>query len=180
MPSHDALERTFRYHSPTRAAVTVHERIRTAMTAVTLLVARCLPTCREAESFVSQMQQAQMMANAAIAIHGLPAQAPSHRQGAAEIPPPPVPFVAADPDSLLMARPLVAGAIALMAMAAADIEAADRSTAGDPEGCPAHVEAASEGAAIMDYLRCLLSEDEPICRPPECLRRPHHADSADA
>ena len=63
---------TFRYHSPTPEAVAVHEEIREAITETVVGIAAKLPPSRERSSFITLMQQAQMMANAAVAIHGLP------------------------------------------------------------------------------------------------------------
>ena len=63
---------TFRYHSPNPEAVAAHEAIRKSMTAMVVDVAESLPTSRERSTFITLCQQAQMMANAAIAIHGLP------------------------------------------------------------------------------------------------------------
>ena len=68
----EEIRETFRYHSPSPAAVSAHEAIRERMTDVVLDVAARLPHSRERSTFITLMQQAQMMANAAIAIHGLP------------------------------------------------------------------------------------------------------------
>ena len=62
---------TFRYHSPNPDAVSAHEAIRGLMTDTVVAVAACLPNSRERSTFITLCQQAQMMANAAIAIHGL-------------------------------------------------------------------------------------------------------------
>ena len=67
----DQIKDTFRYHSPNAAAVNIHEMIRNSMTATTMQIAAYLPPSRERSMFISDMQRAQMMANAAIAIHGL-------------------------------------------------------------------------------------------------------------
>ena len=66
------IRKTFRYHSPTPAAIAAHEEIRETMTEAAVDVAGRLPPSRERSTFITLMQQAQMMANAAIAIHGLP------------------------------------------------------------------------------------------------------------
>ena len=66
------IRETFRYHSPSPEAVESHEVIRHEMTGTAVVVARRLPPCRERSLYITLMQQAQMMANAAIAIHGLP------------------------------------------------------------------------------------------------------------
>ena len=63
---------TFRYHSPNPKSVYTHERIRTLMTETVVEIAGMLPHSRERSTFITLMQQAQMMANAAVAIHGLP------------------------------------------------------------------------------------------------------------
>ena len=67
------IKDAFRYHSPSRGAVEVHEGIRQRMTGVVAAIARVLPHSRERSTFITHMQQAQMTANAAAAIHGLPA-----------------------------------------------------------------------------------------------------------
>ena len=63
---------TFRYHSPNPAAVAAHEAIRECMSETVVDVASKLPPSRERSTFITLCQQAQMMAHAAIAIHGLP------------------------------------------------------------------------------------------------------------
>ena len=67
-----AIRDTFRYHSPSPEAVKAHEEIRETMTEAAVGIAAKLPASRERSTFITLMQQAQMMANAAIAIHGLP------------------------------------------------------------------------------------------------------------
>ena len=62
---------TFRYHAPDDRQRAVFERIRTQMTATAVEVAFLIPNSRERSLFITHMQQAQMMANAAVAIHGL-------------------------------------------------------------------------------------------------------------
>lgn len=59
----------FRYHSPSQAAVRLHERIRERMTETAVEVAGAIPPSRERSTYITLMQQAQMMANAAVAIH---------------------------------------------------------------------------------------------------------------
>ena len=63
------IRETFRYHSLSPEAVAAHERIRETMTETAVGVAAELPPSRERSTFITLMQQAQMMANAAIAIH---------------------------------------------------------------------------------------------------------------
>ena len=63
---------TFKYHSPSPKAAACHEMIRTVMTENVVTIAEHLPPSRERSLFITLCQQAQMMANAAIAIHGLP------------------------------------------------------------------------------------------------------------
>ena len=63
---------TFKYHSPGQDRRVVHESIRSVMTETVVAVAAMLPPSRERSLYITLMQQAQMMANAAIAIHGLP------------------------------------------------------------------------------------------------------------
>ena len=60
---------TFRYHSPNPDRVRTHEQIRERMTATVVEVAGLIPASRERSTFITLMQQAQMMANAAVAIH---------------------------------------------------------------------------------------------------------------
>ena len=60
---------TFRYHSPNPKRVRTHEQIRERMTATVIEIAELIPPSRERSTFITLMQQAQMMANAAIAIH---------------------------------------------------------------------------------------------------------------
>ncbi len=66
------IRETFRYHSPGPKAVKLHERIRERMTETAVEIAGAIPPSRERSTFITLMQQAQMMANAAVAIHGLP------------------------------------------------------------------------------------------------------------
>ena len=68
----DEIRNTFKYHSPNPDAVKIHEALRELMTETTVSVAGLIPLSRERSLFITLMQQAQMMANAAIAIHGLP------------------------------------------------------------------------------------------------------------
>ena len=68
----DQIRDTFSYHSPTVQSVEVHENIRCKMTDTVVQIAGILPTSRERSTFITLCQQAQMMANAAIAIHGVP------------------------------------------------------------------------------------------------------------
>ena len=68
----EEIRETFKYHSPSPDAVRVHENIRELMTDVVCDVAAQLPPSRERSLYITLCQQAQMMANAAIAIHGLP------------------------------------------------------------------------------------------------------------
>ena len=63
------IRETFRYHSPGPASQKTHEAIRELITDTTLTVAGMIPESRERSLFITQMQQAQMMANAAVAIH---------------------------------------------------------------------------------------------------------------
>ena len=66
----DEIRNTFKYHSPDPDAVATHEVIRELMTETVVTIAGSLPSSRERSLFITLMQQAQMMANAAIAIHG--------------------------------------------------------------------------------------------------------------
>ena len=65
------IRETFRYHSPSPEAVAVHEEIQETMTEAVADIAAKLPMSRERSAFITLCQQAQMMANAAVAIHGL-------------------------------------------------------------------------------------------------------------
>ena len=66
----EKIRDTFRYHSPNPASQKKHEAIRGILTEATLAVAEMIPESRERSLFITHMQQAQMMANAAVAIHG--------------------------------------------------------------------------------------------------------------
>ena len=63
------IRNTFKYHSPDPERVKTHEVIREMMTDVTVVIAAELPSSRERSLYITLMQQAQMMANAAVAIH---------------------------------------------------------------------------------------------------------------
>ena len=65
----DEIRNTFQYHSPNPDAVSRHETIRESMTETAVKVAGMIPASRERSLYITLMQQAQMMANAAIAIH---------------------------------------------------------------------------------------------------------------
>ena len=60
---------TFRFHSSNPESVKVHEKVRREITETTVEIAEMLPESRERSLFITYMQQAQMMANAAVAIH---------------------------------------------------------------------------------------------------------------
>ena len=66
----EKIKDTFRYHSPGPEAQKTHEAIRERITETALAVANLIPESRERSLFITHMQQAQMMANAAVAIHG--------------------------------------------------------------------------------------------------------------
>lgn len=66
------IRETFRYHAPTERKVSTFEKIRELMTETAVEVAALLPHSRERSVFITHMQQAQMMANASVAIHGYP------------------------------------------------------------------------------------------------------------
>ena len=63
------IRETFRYHSPDPNRVKLHEEVRKEMVETTCKIASMLPYSRERSLFITDMQRAQMMANAAIAIH---------------------------------------------------------------------------------------------------------------
>ena len=66
------IRETFKYHAPTDRKVCEFEAIRERMTETVVDIAARLPPSRERSTFITLCQQAQMMANAAIAIHGHP------------------------------------------------------------------------------------------------------------
>lgn len=68
----EQIRNTFRYHSPDPDRVAAHEAVRETITEAVVNVASILPNSRERSTFITLCQQAQMMANAALAIHGLP------------------------------------------------------------------------------------------------------------
>ena len=63
---------TFTYHPPTPARAKLHEEVRGLMIQTTCEINAMLPVSREASIFVTKMQEAQMFANAALAIHTPP------------------------------------------------------------------------------------------------------------
>ena len=65
----EKIRNTFRYHSPSPASQKKHESIRSIITETVLAVAELLPESRERSLFITKMQEAQMIANAAVAIH---------------------------------------------------------------------------------------------------------------
>ena len=67
--THDEIANTFRYHSPNPEMIAKHEHIRAHITALVQEIAAMLPISVERALFIRDMQRAQMMANAAIAIH---------------------------------------------------------------------------------------------------------------
>ncbi|MXX62970.1 MAG: hypothetical protein F4112_16145 [Holophagales bacterium] len=97
----EEIRETFRYHSPGPEAVRTHERIRARMTDTAVDVAGMIPPSRERSTFITLMQQAQMMANAAVAIHGLPARAGEAQPAADKSPLP----AFAGPDAETAERP---------------------------------------------------------------------------
>lgn len=64
------IRETMRYHSPGVERVKVHEAIREHCTETAVNVAALIRPSRERSLFLTKMQEAQMMANAALAIHG--------------------------------------------------------------------------------------------------------------
>lgn len=74
------IRNTFRYHSPTPAKIAKirkYERIRAAITDVALLVGSLTPDSMQRSMSLTLLLQAQMMANASIAIHEPDDDAPS-------------------------------------------------------------------------------------------------------
>ena len=68
--TNEEIQETFRYHPASKARQRKHEDFREAMRSVTTDIAADLPPCRERSLFITKMQEALMMANAALAIHG--------------------------------------------------------------------------------------------------------------
>ena len=68
----EQIRETFRYHAPTESKVESFEKIRSVMVGTAVHVAALCPPSRERSMFLTLMQQAQMMADASIAIHGHP------------------------------------------------------------------------------------------------------------
>ena len=66
------IRETLRYHAPDDRKRKTFEDIRTTITEATVKVAALLPNSRERSLFITDMQRAQMMANASVAIHGHP------------------------------------------------------------------------------------------------------------
>lgn len=67
----EQIRNTFSYHASEPEKVEQFETIRARMTETVLDVAARIPDSRERSTFITLMQQAQMMANAGIAIHGI-------------------------------------------------------------------------------------------------------------
>ena len=63
------IRETFRYHVLNVEGREVCEHIRERMTETVVDIAGRIPNSRERSMFITLMQQAQMMANAALAIH---------------------------------------------------------------------------------------------------------------
>ncbi|MYI74155.1 MAG: hypothetical protein F4057_02155 [Acidobacteria bacterium] len=62
----------FTYHPPDAERIRAHDLVRDVMRDAVLELAPHLPASRERSTFITLMQQASMMANAALAIHGVP------------------------------------------------------------------------------------------------------------
>ena len=62
---------TFRYHRPDPGKLAAFELVRELMVETVAEIAAILPPSRERSTFITDMQRAQMMANASIAIHGV-------------------------------------------------------------------------------------------------------------
>ena len=65
----EKIRNTFRYHSPGPESQKKHEAIRKCIIETVLVVAAMIPESRERSLFITKMQEAQMLANAAVAIH---------------------------------------------------------------------------------------------------------------
>ena len=66
------IRNVFRYHAPSPESIAAHEMVRTVMVDAVTTIAADIPLSRERSLFITLCQEAQMMANAAIAIHGIP------------------------------------------------------------------------------------------------------------
>ena len=67
----DQITEIFTYHPPDVEQQVTYEANRETMRVAVLEIADTLPGCREKSLFITKCQEAMMMANAAIAIHGL-------------------------------------------------------------------------------------------------------------
>ena len=64
------IRELFRYHAPDESQRQTFEKIRAIMTDAAVRVGELTPITRERSLFITLMQQAQMMANASVALHG--------------------------------------------------------------------------------------------------------------
>ena len=64
------IRRAFTYHALNADQLDTVELVRANITTVTVTVAKLIPNSRERSTFITLMQQALMMANAAVSIHG--------------------------------------------------------------------------------------------------------------
>ena len=65
----ETLVNIFSYHKPTLEKIQLHEEIRSATIAYVLEITEIIPHSRERSIFITKMQEAQMMANASLALH---------------------------------------------------------------------------------------------------------------
>ena len=65
----EKIRDTFAHHPPSPAKAQQHDQVREYMIATAVAIADLLPESRERSLFLTKMQEAQMFANAAIAIH---------------------------------------------------------------------------------------------------------------
>ena len=68
--NNDQIREMLRYHAPDDSQRETFENTRKVMLDATLDIAGRIPNSRERSLFLTHMQQAQMFANAAVAIHG--------------------------------------------------------------------------------------------------------------
>lgn len=91
----DEIRETFRYHKPSPAKVRQHQAIRNVLTEAAVEIGELTPFSRERSLALTALQEAQMWANAAVAIHGTQPQA-------AQPSPRPQPEAAGDPDRTVL------------------------------------------------------------------------------
>lgn len=66
----EQIQEAFQWHPPTPDKIDKYSKIRKILTSAALEIGGMTPPSRERSMFLTLLQQAQMMANASIAIHG--------------------------------------------------------------------------------------------------------------